>query len=312
MQYRYEAWIKMGYVAQSVLDDKNKLDQDKITNADAVVLCVGFNSEIEGEGNDRAFELQAKQVALLNRVTAYNKNVIVVLTGGGNMYMKPWINSTGAVLHAWYPGQAGGQAVAEILFGHVNPSGKLPASFEFEWKDNPAFNSYYDADKGGPACNYCNTNNDKRVFYSEGVFTGYRHYDRNNIKPMFPFGYGLSYTSFAYSNISVSKPAFTDNDSLVVTFTITNTGKVFGKEVAQLYVSDKAASVPRPVKELKGFAKVGLKAGESKQVSITVKSNDFKFFDMDLHDWKLEPGDFDILIGSSAEKLELKTTVKAQ
>ena len=208
--------------------------------------------------------------------------------------MTQWIDKVPAVLDAWYPGQEGGAALAQIIFGDYSPSGKLPVSFEPRWEDNPVFHSYYPA------------NGESRVQYSEGIFVGYRHYDRSETKPLFPFGFGLSYTSFAYSILSVT-PVSGDLDQLVtVSFEVKNTGRREGAEIAELYVGDPHASVPRPVKELKGFAKVSLKPGASKRVSITLDRRAFSFYDVGKKDWNAEPGLFNILIGGSFDNIQLQ------
>jgi beta-glucosidase len=223
-----------------------------------------------------------------------NKNVVVVLTAGGNVDMTRWIDKVPVLLHAWYPGQEGGTALAQILFGDYSPSGKLPASFERRWEDNPTLNSYYP--KGGQ----------KRVTYSEGIFLGYRHYDRSVVKPLFPFGFGLSYTTFEYGGLRIS-PAVGNASALVtVTFTVKNIGSREGAEIAELYVGDSHAAVPRPVKELKGFAKVQLKPGETKRVALSLDQRAFAYYDISKSDWKAEPGDFAILVGSSSAKIELQ------
>jgi len=171
---------------------------------------------------------------LIAQVLAAKKNVIVVLNAGGNLDMTPFLDKASAVLHAWFPGQAGGTAIAEILLGRVNPSGKLPASFERRWEDNPVYNSYYDTD------------NSWRVSYSEGPFLGYRYYDESAIKPQFPFGYGPSYTTFRYQDLKVTSM---DKDRFSVSFALTNTGRRDGAGVAQVYVGDGHAKVQRPVKD---------------------------------------------------------------
>jgi beta-glucosidase len=259
--------------------------------ADLVVLSVGFNKTSEGEGADRTFALTEEQRTLIEQVLAVNTHVIVVLNAGGNVDMAPFANKASAVLHTWFPGQEGGTAVAEILLGKVNPSGKLPASFERRWEDNPVHNSYYDKD------------NSRRVSYTEGLFMGYRYYDKATVKPLFPFGYGLSYTTFKYSDLKVT-PAGKDN--VTVSFTLTNTGKRDGAEVAQVYVGDEHAKVARPVKELKGFARTELKVGESKTVTVELDRRAFSYYDVNAKAWTVAPGKFDILVGSSSEKIELR------
>ena len=186
------------------------------------------------EGSDRTFGLPGGQDELIRQISAVNKNVIVVLTAGGNVDMTRWIDRVPAILHAWYPGQEGGTALAQILFGDYSPSGKLPASFERRWEDNPTFHSYY-PEKG-----------ENRVKYSEGIFVGYRHYDRAETKPLFAFGYGLSYTTFGYSNLSVTPQTGNLNEPVTVSFDLKNTGNREGAEVAELYVGENHPSVPRP------------------------------------------------------------------
>ena len=208
--------------------------------------------------------------------------------------MTRWIENVPAILHAWYPGQEGGTALAQILLGDYSPSGKLPASFERRWEDNPAFHSYY-PEKGG-----------NRVQYSEGVFLGYRHFDRSEIKPLFAFGYGLSYTTFAYGKLSVTPHAGNLKEPVSVSFDVKNTGHREGAEVAELYVGDSHASVPRPVKELKAFAKISLKPDETKRVTLTLDRRAFSFYDVTKKDWSAEPGDFTILVGGSSDKIQLQ------
>lgn len=262
--------------------------------ADAVVICAGFDPKTESEGSDRTFQLPGGQDELIRQISAVNKNTIVVLNAGGNVDMAPWIDKVPAVLHAWYPGQEGGTALAQILFGDYSPSGKLPASFERKWEDNPVFPNYYPA-KG-----------DSRVQYAEGVFVGYRYYDRSETKPLFPFGFGLSYTTFAYSNLSVSPQSGNLNEPITVSFELKNTGHREGAEVAELYVGDSHSSVPRPVKELKGFAKISLQPGESKQVRLTLDRRAFSFYDVAKKGWSAEPGQFTILVGGSSDKIPLQ------
>jgi beta-glucosidase len=262
--------------------------------ADAVIICVGFDPKTEGEGFDRTFQLPGGQDELIRQISAVNKNVIVVLTAGGNVDMTRWIENVPAILHAWYPGQEGGTALAQILFGDCSPSGKLPASFERRWEDNPTFHTYY-PEKG-----------EKRVQYSEGIFLGYRHFDRSETKPLFAFGYGLSYTTFGYSNLSVTPQTGSPGGPVMVSFDVRNTGRRAGAEVAELYVGDTHASVPRPVKELKGFAKITLEPGETKPITLTLDRRAFSFYDVKKHDWSAEPGEFTISVGGSSDNIQLR------
>jgi len=262
--------------------------------ADAVVVCVGFDANTESEGSDRTFTLPGGQDELIRQIASVNKNVIVVLTAGGDVDMTKWIEVVPALLHAWYPGQEGGTALAQILFGDYSPSGKLPASFERHWEDNPTYKSYY------PAAG------ELAVKYSEGVFLGYRGYDKSGVKPMFPFGYGLSYTTFAYKNLSVSPTEGNLTQPVQVSFDLTNTGKRQGAEVAELYVGDSHAKVPRPVKELKGFARVDLKPGETRHVTLTLDRRAFSYYDVEKTDWSADPGRFEILVGGSSDNIQLQ------
>jgi beta-glucosidase len=262
--------------------------------ADAVVLCVGFDPSNESEGGDRTFRLPAGQDALIQQILEVNKNVIVVLTAGGNVDMTQWIDQVPALLHAWYPGQEGGIALAQILFGEVNPSGKLPASFERRWEDNAAFDGYYP--KKGT----------KRVEYKEGIFLGYRHFDRAQVKPLFPFGYGLSYTTFRYSDLKIMPASAELNAPVNVSCNVTNSGSRDGAEVAEIYVGNPHPSVPRPEKELKGFAKVFLRAGETKRITVSLDRRAFSYYDVKKSSWYAEPGQYSVLVGSSSQKIELQ------
>jgi beta-glucosidase len=212
--------------------------------------------------------------------------------------MNGWLDKTGALVHAWYPGQEGNLAVAEILFGDLNPSGKLPVSFEKTWKDNATYNSYFDPD------------GDKRVAYSEGVFLGYRHFDTHGVEPLFPFGFGLSYTKFEYGDLKLNPKTYKPSEPVEVTLSVRNNGKREGAEIVQIYVADPVSSLPRPSKELKAFAKVWLKPGESKDVSFTLNSDAFQFFSPDKHQWLEEPGDFVLMAGSSSRDIRAKKTIR--
>ncbi|HTS10985.1 MAG TPA: glycoside hydrolase family 3 C-terminal domain-containing protein [Candidatus Limnocylindrales bacterium] len=266
--------------------------QSLAAKVDAVILCVGFDPTTESEGSDRTFRLPNDQDELISKIASVNKNVVVVVTAGGNVDMTGWLDRVPALLYAWYPGQEGGAALAQLLFGDFSPSGKLPASFERRWEDNPTFHNYY-------------PQTDKRIAYNEGIFVGYRYYDRSSTKPLFPFGFGLSYTRFRYSNLKVSPGSSSSPDSVAVSFDVQNTGARAGAEVAELYVGDSHSSVPRPVKELKGFAKVFLQPGETKTVNLTLNRRSFSYYDVRNKRWTAEPGEFAILVGSSSERIEL-------
>ncbi|MFC2758810.1 glycoside hydrolase family 3 C-terminal domain-containing protein [Hallella multisaccharivorax] len=278
------------------LDSFNPSNLAKILGKyDNIIVSVGFNHDTEGEGSDRQFALDNFQQQLINIAEASGRKVTVVINSGGGVEMKPWLDKASAVVMAWYPGQEGGTALAEILTGELSPSGKLPISIEAKWEDNPDSKSYYENEK-----------TKGRVLYSEGVFTGYRGYDQTGVKPLFPFGFGLSYTTFAYSNLKVSK---TGNNQVAVSFDITNTGIRAGKEIAELYVHQEKSSVPRPEKELKGYEKISLKPGEKKRVTIRLDEEAFHYYDINDHCFKVESGKYDILVGGSSQNLPLKASV---
>jgi beta-glucosidase len=262
---------------------------------DAVVLAVGFDPDTETESADRTFRLPPAQEELINQIASVNKNVIVVLTAGGSSDMTPWLDRVPAVLQAWYPGQEGGTALAQIVSGEVTPSGRLPITFERSEADNPSLASYYPE------------SGTKRVVYKEGVFTGYRGYEKSGKKPLFPFGYGLSYTTFAYRDLKVTPGTA---GTYTVSFAVTNTGKRQGAEVAQIYVGPRSPAVPRPAKELKGFSKVDLRPGETRQVSVTLNPRSFSYYDVKSHQWKADAGTYDILVGRNVEQTELKGTAE--
>jgi len=261
--------------------------------ADAVVLCLGFNARSEGEGSDRAWQLDASQLELLTRVQAVNEKTVVVLFGGGGVDFQGWSEKTPAILHAWYPGQAGGRAIAEIVSGAVTPSGKLPISIERKLEDNPSFKFFLnkeDVSKG-------------KAVYGEGVFVGYRGYDANGVEPLFPFGFGLSYTKFSYDGLKLDAA---ENGSLKASFTVKNIGAREGAEVAQVYVAPPKCAVPRPPKELKGFAKIQLKPGEAKSVSVELDKDAFAYWSPELKKWTVDAGKYEILVGASSRDIRLK------
>jgi beta-glucosidase len=262
--------------------------------ADVAIVAVGFDPETESEGGDRTFHLPPGQYELIREIAEANRRTLVVVTAGGAVDMQPWITGVPAILQAWYPGQEGGTALAEIVFGDANPSGRLPVTLEGRWEDNPVHDSYYPE----PGT--------KRVAYTEGVFVGYRGYDHNGIKPLFPFGFGLSYTTFAYRNLSVSN----QGSSWQVQFDLTNTGKREGAEVAQVYVASPNSPVPRPAKELKGFAKISLRPGETKKVTVTLDRRAFSYYDAAGKQWRADPGRYDVLVGKSAGEIELRGSVE--
>ncbi|RML47240.1 hypothetical protein ALQ95_04012 [Pseudomonas syringae pv. ribicola] len=227
--------------------------------------------------------------------------------GGGGMDMQPWADKVAASLHAWFPGQQGGQALAEILYGKVNPSGKLPITLDKKAQDNPSYASY-----SNPLPYYFSSANPPtEMTYSEGLYLGYRGYDKKHAKPLYPFGFGLSYTTYQYSDLKLSSNVLAPGATLQASFKVTNTGDKAGFEVAQLYVQPSKPQVDRPEKELKGFSKVYLKPGESKTVTIALDSRSFAYYSADSVSWKVDPGKFKVLVGKDSENLTLDRTVVA-
>ena len=278
---------KLGFVAPG--DDMLREAVEIAAKSDAAVIFAGLSWKVEGEGVDKAnIALPAGQNELIKAVSAVNKNTIVVLINGTPVNMEQWVEKVPAIVEAWYPGQEGGNAIANILFGKVNPSGKLSVTFPKKLSDNPSYGNY--PGSGG------------RVHYREGIFVGYRHYDKNNIEPLFPFGHGLSYTTFKYSDLKIDKK----NDLIKVSMDLENTGKRVGKEVVQLYIYDCESSLARPPKELKAFKKINLKPGEKKTVKFELDKTALSFYDPSKKGWVVEPGKFEVLIGSSSRDIRLK------
>lgn len=268
----------------------------------AAVIVAGLPDAFESEGYDRVHMRMPKcQEELIRRVAEANPNTVVVLYNGSPVEM-PWLPDVRAVLEAYLGGQAVGGATADVLYGAVNPSGRLPESFPCKLEDHPSYLTY-----GGEGDN---------AVYSEGVFVGYRYYDKKHMEVLFPFGYGLSYTHFEYTHLTVNKESLKDTETLMVTVDVTNTGSAAGKEVVQLYVSDPECSVFRPLRELRGFEKILLKPGETKTVHFTLGKRDFAYWHVGLHDWFVETGVFEIQIGRSsrdivlAHKIEVEGTVQ--
>jgi beta-glucosidase len=272
------------------------------SRADAVVVAAGFDPHSESEGSDRTFQLPPAQDELIRAIADANKNTIVVVTSGGAVDMTAWVDRVPALFESWYSGQEGGTALAQLLFGEYNPSGKLPVTFERRWEDNAAHDSYYPKAE----------DKEKKVTYSEGVFLGYRHFDKSDVKPQFPFGYGLSYTTFSYKNLSVTPASVSGDGAVTVSFDMVNTGSRPGAEIAEVYVGEPHASIARPVKELKGFSRVFLQPGESKHVTVELNRRAFSYYDVKKHGWVADAGDFDVLVGRSSAQVELTGKVTRQ
>lgn len=263
-----------------------------------VVLVCGLNHHQDTEGGDRSsMELPYEQDKLIAEVLAANPNAVVVLTGGSPVEMGKWLPNTKAVVWGWYAGMEGGRALAEVLFGDVNPSGKLPETFAKRVQDCSAHS--VGEFPGG-----------KDVYYHEGIFVGYRHFDTVSVEPEFCFGHGLSYTTFRYDNLSVKLDENEKKLCAVVTCSVTNTGDRAGKETVQLYLRDPVCSVARPAKELRGFRKLSLAPGETGVVEMTLSAADFSFYDPELQVFVAEPGEFQILVGSSSRDIRLKDSVQ--
>jgi beta-glucosidase len=260
--------------------------------SDCVLLFVGNSNNVETEGKDRDnLILPGSQDELISKIAEVNKNVVVVLTTGSPVLMNDWINKVKGVVEMWFAGSEGGNAIADVLLGNYNPSGKLPVTFPKRWEDCSAYPTYKKLEA--------------REYYSDDIYVGYRYFDKNNIEPLFPFGYGLSYTTFEYSKLNVSKTG----DGFEVKCEIKNTGKVKGIEAVQLYVGSQNTTVDRPVKELKGFSRAILNPGESSEIKLKLTRNDFSYFSEELNAWKVDEGTYGILIGSSSRDIKLNTTV---
>ena len=285
-----DAVVQFGYAP--VLPPLTDADRQVVASADAAVVLVHTS---EAEGGDRPYALPPEQERLLQAVTAANPRTVVVLESGANVAMKDWVDRVPALVDAWFPGQAGGRAVAEVLFGDVDPSGHLPDTFEKDWPDSPAYGNYPGADG--------------KVEYAEGIYVGYRSFDKRGVAPRFPFGYGLSYTTFDMGNPRVVPAGTGDGRTFAVTVDVTNTGKVAGSAVAQLYVRPPAGPVDRPPQELKGFGRVTLDAGQTKPVTMTLDRRSFAHWDEAAHGWAVVPGTYGLAVGRNSRDVCCTATV---
>ncbi len=266
--------------------------------SDVVVLCVSTKGT-DSEGQDRrSMDLPGKQADLIRAVTEANPHTVVVLNNGGPVTMKDWLDRAPGVIEAWLPGQEGGGALASILFGDVNPSGKLPDTLAVARNDYP------------DAPNFPGSN--ATVNYAEDIYVGYRHFDKRNVEPLFPFGYGLSYTTFVYRNLQLSQPGLQPDGTVSISVDVTNTGRRDGQEVVQLYVRDPDPKIDRPVRELKGFAKLALRAGETKNVQLTIRPRDLAYFDVPGHQWKADAGVYEVEIGASSRDIRQKAPLRLE
>lgn len=282
--------------------DSDEIDEKLIEEAkevakksDLAVIFAGLPERYESEGYDRPhMKMPENHNRLIEEISKVQKNVAVVLANGAPVEM-PWVDNVRGILETYLGGQGWGGAVADVLFGVVNPSGKSAETLPKKLSDNPSYLNF--------------PREDDRVEYREGIFVGYRYYDKKEMDVLFPFGYGLSYSTFEYSDLVLDKKEMTDQDILRVSVKVRNTGKVSGKEIVQLYVRDINSSVIRPEKELKGFEKVELNPGEEKEVIFTLDNRAFAYYNVDIKDWHVESGEFEILIGKSSRDVVLKNTV---
>ncbi|HEY7419252.1 MAG TPA: glycoside hydrolase family 3 C-terminal domain-containing protein, partial [Ktedonobacteraceae bacterium] len=258
-------------------------------NSDVAVICAGLSGEWESEGFDRPdMDLPGDQDTLIASVAAVNKNTVVVLNTGSPISM-PWLDQVAAVVQSWYPGQECGNAIADVLFGETAPAGKLTQTWPRRLEDNPAY------------INYPGENG--KVHYGEGLFVGYRYYEKKHITPLFPFGFGLTYTTFEYGELRLSAQEISPNDTLQVEVDITNTGARAGKEIVQLYVRDIQSRLQRPEKELKAFTKVHLEPGERKTVTFELARDALFYYDDLARAWVAEPGEFEVQVGASSQDI---------
>lgn len=304
----YDELVKLGVdvtYAQGYEKGKDEINSQLVSEAknvaakaDVALVFVGLTEEFEGEGYDREnINMPSSHNNLVSEIAKANENTVVVLAGGSVVYIS-WISEVKALLNSGLGGQAGGSAVANILTGKVNPSGKTAETYPLTFDDNPTFGNY----PGGPVVSE----------HKESVYIGYRYYDTAEKEVLFPFGYGLSYTTFEYSGIKLSAKEINDTDTLKVSFTIKNTGNVDGAEIAQVYVADKESTIFRPKKELRAFTKVFLKAGESKEVTLELSKRAFAYYNVNLGDWHVESGDFEIMVGASSRDIKLTDTVNVK
>ncbi|MGQ9597596.1 MAG: glycoside hydrolase family 3 C-terminal domain-containing protein [Thermoproteota archaeon] len=289
-----------GYQLESDEVDEKLIGEAKeiAGKSDVAVIFAGLPDRYESEGYDRPhMRMPENHNRLIEEVSKVQKNLVIVLSNGAPVEM-PWIDKVKAILETYLGGQAWGGAVADVLFGVVSPSGKLPETFPRKLSDNPSYLNF--------------PGEGDKVEYREGIFIGYRYYDKKEMEVLFPFGYGLSYTAFEYSDLSLDKKEMNDQEVLKVSMKVKNTGEVPGKEIVQLYVRDLKSNVIRPEKELKGFEKVELMPGEEKEVTFTLDKRAFAYYDDDINDWLVESGEFEILVGKSSRDIVLKDTVQVK
>ena len=290
-------------------------EKQAVAQADVAIVVVGFDAKTEGEGHDRTFNLPPGQDSLIEQVAAANPHTVVVAIAGGGFDTTRWLDKVPVLLDAWYPGQEGGTAVAQILFGRQNPEGKLPVSFDRSWDDNPSAKWYHGDPADNTTLHTIGANGQpldytiEHIHYGDKLMVGYRYWTTTGKHPLFPFGFGLSYTTFSFANLQA--PMMVASGAGVgISFDVTNTGSVAGAEVAQLYVSDPSAKVDRPERELKGFQKVRLDPGQTKHVTLTLDARAFSYWDDSAHKWTIDPGKFTLLVGDSSENTSLHADIE--
>jgi beta-glucosidase len=296
LQYALGAGMRGEDPTQDTAEARARLLKEAIavaSHADAAVVVVGRYAKLEGEGFDVAtMDLPAGQDELIQAVESVNQHTIVVLNTGDPVTMTKWIDKTPALLDMWYGGQEGGRALAAVLFGEANPSGKLPVSFPKRWTDSPAYGHY-------PGDNL-------KVDYAEGIYVGYRYFDTKNVEPLFPFGFGLSYTTFEYSDLKVSSAKASGEAPFAVSLKVKNTGTRAGAEVVQLYVHDGHSKIDRPSHELKGFQRVDLKPDQEQTLEFNLDRAALSYWSPDKKGWVSDPGKFEIQVGSSSRDVRLR------
>ena len=296
IEYKWEGRFPAVQIGMQAPDQHDLMEEAILLaqEADAVILIAGTNSDWETEGNDRStLDLPSNQNELIERICKLNNNTVVVLNTGAPCEM-PWINDATAALQCWFPGQEFGNSLSDVIFGNTNPSGKLPTTFPKSLKDTPAFSTY--------------PGNDLQMDYEEGLFIGYRWYDKEDIKPLFPFGHGLSYTTFQYSNLRAIAPK---GSSSVAAFEldVENTGTIAGKEVIQGYVKVPNSQIERPLKELKKFEKISLEPGETQKVVFELSERDLSFWSIENKSWQVEPAEYVFEVGASSADIRESTSV---
>lgn len=289
-------------------------EKKAVADADVVVVCVGFDAKTEREGADRTFTLPPGQDALIEEAVAANPRTIVTLTAGGGVDTSRWLDKVPVLLDIWYPGQEGGKAVAQILFGQHDPEGRLPVSFDRSWDENPSAKWYYGDEKDNTVLHTVGEDGKPKDYtiehikYGDKLMVGYRYWTTTGKHPLFPFGFGLSYTTFSFSNLQVPAAA-TSGADVPVSFDVTNTGSAAGAEVAELYVSDPSAHIDRPERELKGFAKVRLAPGATQHVTLQLDARAFSYWNESAHKWAIDPGKFVIRVGDSSQNTPLSADI---